>query len=82
MTQDAILVLQTLFNAIWRLFTSFHIPGTNVTPAAAFLFFIVAGIGLKFLSRMFGIGLDGEGGFVAAVRVSDRIAANKPNPRL
>lgn len=58
MTSDAILVLQCLFQTIWRLFTAWHIPGTNVTPAAAFLFFLCAAIGLKFLGRVIGIGVD------------------------
>lgn len=34
MTADAILILRTIFGTIWRLFTSWHIPGTNVTPAS------------------------------------------------
>lgn len=82
MTNDALLVLEVLFGTIWRLFTSWHIPGTNVTPAVAFAFFIVAGIGLKFISRLFGVGLDVSGGFRSAVSVSDRIADSKRNPRI
>lgn len=82
MTNDALLVLETLFSTIWRLFTSWHIPGTNVTPAVAFAFLIVAGIGLKFIGRLFGIGLDVSGGTGAAFSVSDRIAASKGNPRI
>lgn len=58
MTSDAILVLQCLFQTIWKLFTAWRIPGTNVTPAAAFLFFLCAAIGLKFMGRVIGIGVD------------------------
>lgn len=58
MTNDGILVLQCLGQTIWRLFTSWHIPGTNVTPAAAFLFFLCAAIGLKFMGRVVGFGVD------------------------
>lgn len=48
MTNDAIAVLNCLFQTIWSLFTSWHIPGTNVTPAGFFLFLISAGIGLRY----------------------------------
>lgn len=56
MTNDAVLVLQCLFQTIWRLFTSWHIPGTNVTPAMFFFFLAAAGIGLTFVLRFLGIG--------------------------
>lgn len=77
MTRDAILVLQTLFGTIWRLFTSWHIPGTNVTPAAAFLFFIAVGIGLKFVGRIIGQNIDINGARDSFVDVQE---ANKPKP--
>ena len=48
MTSDAIAVLNCLFQTIWSLFTSWCIPGTNVTPAGFFLFLISAGIGLRY----------------------------------
>lgn len=35
MTNDALSVLVCLFHNIWRLFNSWRIPGTNVTPAEA-----------------------------------------------
>lgn len=56
MTDDAILVLKTLFETIWMFFTSWYIPGTNVTPAAMFLFLGAAGIGLRFVGRFLDIG--------------------------
>lgn len=49
MSNDALLVLQTLFQTIWRLFTSWSFPGTDVTPAEMFLFLISAGIGLRYV---------------------------------
>jgi len=55
MTSDALLVLQCLFDIIWRLFTSWHIPGTNTTPAAFFMFIGVCGLALKFLYRVSGV---------------------------
>lgn len=52
MTSDALLVLQTLFGMIWRLFTSWKIPGTNTTPAAWFLFVVFAVTSLRFLKSL------------------------------
>lgn len=49
MTADAILVLQTLFRSIWRLFTSWKIPGTGTTPGQWFLFVMMAIVSLRFL---------------------------------
>lgn len=34
MTTDALLVVKCLFTDIWSMFTSWHIPGTSITPAA------------------------------------------------
>lgn len=56
MTDEAILVLDCLFQTIWRFFTSWYIPGTNVTPAVMFLFLGAAGIGLRFVCRFLDIG--------------------------
>lgn len=57
MTDDALLVVESLFSTIWRFFNSWYIPGTNVTPAVAFfgiLFFVVAWRVLSYyLSGMF-----------------------------
>lgn len=52
MTADALLVVQTLFSTIWRLFTSWNIPGTNTTPAAFILFLSFAVLGLRFLKSL------------------------------
>lgn len=55
MTNDALLVVKCLFETIWSIFTSWHIPGTNVSPAAFFLFLITASVGLSFVYRLFGL---------------------------
>ena len=54
MTDDALLVLQCLFQTIWSIFTSWQIPGTAVTPAMMGVFLIVAGIGLRIFLRILG----------------------------
>lgn len=52
MTSDALLVVQCLFSTIWELFTSWYIPGTNVTPAQFFLFLGSAVLGITFVVRI------------------------------
>lgn len=52
MTYDAITILQMLFILLWRLFTSWYIPGTHTTPAAFFLFLAFVGIILRFVGRL------------------------------
>lgn len=42
MTSDAILVVKFVFTTIWSLFTSWHFPGTNVSPAAMAFFLLAA----------------------------------------
>lgn len=76
MTNDALLVLETVFSTIWRLFTSWHIPGTNVTPAVAFAFFLVVAIGLKFIGRLFGVGIDESGKSRSVGSISDRLTSS------
>lgn len=51
MTADAIQVVKLLFTAIWSLFTSWHIPGTNVSPAAWFMFILFAIFILRVIRR-------------------------------
>lgn len=53
MTADAELVLVALFDTIWRLFTSWKIPGTNVTPAAFLIFLLFAALALRYLKNLF-----------------------------
>lgn len=59
MTADVILVIQTLFTTIWRLFTSWYIPGTNVTPAS-FAFFSLTVVFVIRLVRNFLASASGE----------------------
>ncbi len=80
MTQDAIMVLEVLFDTIWQLFNSWHIPGTRVTPAAAFLFLLCASIGLKFLGRIIGISVPLEEA-VAAQRDLSAVVRSRRYPR-
>lgn len=51
MTSDAVATLTVLFGSIWRLFTSWDIPGTHTTPAGWFLFLAFVGIILRFIGR-------------------------------
>lgn len=52
MTSDALLVVQTLFSTIWRLFTTWSIPGTNTTPAAFFIFLLFASFVLRYIVKI------------------------------
>lgn len=66
MTDEAMLVVKCLFSTIWSIFTSWHIPGTNVTPMAMSLFLIIACLGLRFLYSLLGVSsLDSVSGLVA-----------------
>lgn len=60
MTADALLVVQFLFTSIWSFFTSWYIPGTNVTPAAMFFFIMAVTVVFRILKRYF-LGGDGDG---------------------
>lgn len=48
MTDDALSVVSLLFGSVFRLFNSWYIPGTNVTPAVALF-------GILFITVMFKI---------------------------
>lgn len=61
MTSDGIAVVRFLFTTIWRLFTSFQIPGTHTTPAEWALFSLLAVYVFKLISNILGISL-GESG--------------------
>lgn len=53
MTSDAVLIVQVLFTSIWSLFTSWYIPGTNVTPAALSFFLLAAFFVLRWIKQYF-----------------------------
>lgn len=72
MTNDAKLVVQCLFETIWRFFTSWYIPGTNVTPATMALFLLLTALALRFLFRLLGMGAAPEPGDVYAARATTR----------
>ena len=74
MTSDALAVLQCLFTTIWSLFASWHIPGTNVTPAGFFLFLISAGIGLRYALSFLH---SPAAGYAQAVSFSARFGFNR-----
>lgn len=54
MTKDAFAVVQCLFNTIWRLFTSFEVPGTHFTPASWAFFCLFFVLFFRFLGKMLG----------------------------
>lgn len=55
MTDDAISVLVCLFSNIWRLFNSWLIPGTNVTPAEAAFGILFTVMMFNFVAQALGI---------------------------
>lgn len=55
MTDDALSVVSLLFGSVFRLFTSWYIPGTNVTPAVAFFGILFIGIMFKIVGYVFGL---------------------------
>lgn len=52
MTQDAFSVVQLLFSSVWSLFTSWNIPGTNVTPGGFAVFLAFAFIMIRFVHNL------------------------------
>lgn len=54
MTSDGILILEWYFENLFKFFTEWKIPGTNVTPATWFIFLIIAGVLLTFISKFLG----------------------------
>lgn len=53
MTNNFFMALQWWMQSAWRLFTSFYIPGTNVTPASMILFGAAAIVGIRFIKHIF-----------------------------
>lgn len=47
MTQDGLTFIQWFFSQFWRFFTSFYIPGTAITPAAAMFGLVAIPLALK-----------------------------------
>ena len=82
MTSDALLVVQCLFSTIWSLFTSWYIPGTNVTPAMFFLFLGSAGLGITFIVRLLtvnpGLSSSSVHNVVDTVHPTSNVTTSKP----
>lgn len=49
MTSDGKQALYIIFQNIWRLFVSFNIPGTNITPGMLLVTILVISFGLRIL---------------------------------
>lgn len=47
MTGDGVLVVAFLFRSVWRMFTSFVIPGTHATPAEWGLFSLLVVLAIR-----------------------------------
>lgn len=52
MTSDALSFLSGVIGVLFSIFTSWHIPGTNVTPAMWFVFLLSVGILFRFLGKL------------------------------
>lgn len=59
MTQEVLDFLGGFFAQFWRLFNSWYIPGTNVTPAGLLLFCSFVPIAMKFIKNIIGLGASG-----------------------
>ena len=62
MTADGLSFIQWFFPAMWSFFTSWHIPGTGVSPAGWLLFLLLAGIVLKIVFHILHSGWLSGGG--------------------
>jgi len=56
LTSDGIAVLGMIFTTVWRLFVSWYIPGTGITPAMAFIGIAVCSISLRFFLSLGSLG--------------------------
>lgn len=53
MGSNAVLIVQVFFSSVWQLFTSWYIPGTNVTPAALSFFLLATYFILRWIKQYF-----------------------------
>lgn len=61
MTNDSLSVLVCLFQSVWKLFASWYIPGTNLTPAVFFFGIAFCVLVMRFLRSALGLfGSEGE----------------------
>lgn len=59
MRVDVFVFLQSFFALIWRFFSGWYIPGTNVTPAAFMLFLLFFALVLRLIRSLFGSSVGG-----------------------
>lgn len=52
MSFEAFTIIAHAFSAFWSLFNSWHIPGTQMTPASLFFLYLVASLTLRFFHRI------------------------------
>ena len=55
MTDDALLVLKSIFGTCFKLLNSWYIPGTNVTPAVALFGLLFLAILFRIITYVFGL---------------------------
>lgn len=55
MTNDALSVVVAIFSNIFRLFNSWYIPGTNVTPAVLFFGILFVTLAFRIVGKLLGL---------------------------
>ena len=55
MTDDALLVVKSIFGTCFKLLNSWYIPGTNVTPAVALFGLLFLAILFRIIAHVFGL---------------------------
>lgn len=53
MTSQAFAICKSLFEALFRLFTGFYIPGTNMTPMMFFAGVFIAMLAVRTIKNLF-----------------------------
>lgn len=53
MNSDALTVLYMIFEVCWRFFTSWTVPGTNITIGTFLLFLLFVSLAIRFIKRFF-----------------------------
>lgn len=55
MTDDALLVVKSIFGTCFKLLNSWYIPGTNVTPAVALFGLLFLAFLFRIITHVFGL---------------------------
>lgn len=55
MTDDALSVVSVIFQSVFRIFNSWYIPGTNVTPAVALFGFLFISLMYRVIHHLVGL---------------------------